>query len=178
MTITAIDVEQQGSVATIRIKPFERTQAEGSKHEDYINVHAAIAMALERFRWDDTVRIVVVTGSEDGEFYWAPGPGYYTTERLDSMNPAKRGADKWSISQGGSRITETLALIEKPVISKVNGHASSNGQSILFGSDLIVAWEDAIITENHLGMTEVLDHEGVPHGYPFGMTPGDGAGSL
>jgi len=178
MTFTAIDTERKGSVATIKIKPFEKTQAEGSKHKDFVDVHAAIGMALEEFRWDDTVRIVVVTGAEDGEFYWAPGPGYYTEERLHYMNPANRGPGKWSIGQGAARITETLALIEKPVISKVNGHASSNGQSIIFGSDLIVAWEDAIITENHLGMTEVLDEKGEPHGYPFGMTPGDGAGSL
>ena len=69
-------------------------------------------------------------------------------------------------------------MIEKPVISKVNGHASSNGQTILFGCDLIVAWEDAIIAENHLGLATVTDHDGVPHGYPFAMTPGDGAGAL
>jgi enoyl-CoA hydratase/carnithine racemase len=69
-------------------------------------------------------------------------------------------------------------MIEKPVIARLNGHASSNGQSILFGCDLIVAREDAIITENHLGLATVTDHEGVPHGYPFPMTPGDGAGAL
>src|SRR3954469_20550844 len=178
MTFTAIDLERKGSVATIKIKPFEKTQAEGSKHKDFVDVHAAIAIALAEFRWDDSVRIVVVTGAEDGEFYWAPGPGYYTEERLHYMNPANRPAGKWSIGQGAARITETLALIEKPVISKVNGHASSNGQSIIFGSDLIVAWEDAIITENHLGLEEVTDPDGVPHGYPFGMTPGDGAGAL
>jgi enoyl-CoA hydratase/carnithine racemase len=69
-------------------------------------------------------------------------------------------------------------MIEKPVIARLNGHASSNGQSILFGCDLIVAWEDAIVTENHLGLGEVTDHEGVPHGYPFPMSPGDGAGAM
>src|SRR3954451_8658705 len=117
MTFTAIDLERKGSVATIKIKPFEKTQAEGSKHKDFVDVHAAIAIALEEFRWDDSVRIVVVTGAEDGEFYWAPGPGYYTEERLHYMNPANRPAGKWSISQGAARIPETLALIEKPVIS-------------------------------------------------------------
>jgi enoyl-CoA hydratase len=178
MPFTAIDIEQEKSVATIKIKPFERTQTEGSKHPDFVDVHTAIGEALERFRWDDSIRIIVITGSEDGEFYWAPGPGYYTEEKLHYMNPANRPAGKWSHSQGAARITETLTLIEKPVISKVNGHASSNGQSIIFASDLIVAWEDAIITENHLGLTEVTDHEGVPHGYPFGMAPGDGAGSM
>ena len=94
------------------------------------------------------------------------------------MNPAARPAGRWSHEQGATRITETLALIEKPVIAKLNGHASSNGQSILFGSDLIVAWEDAIVAENHLGLGEVTDENGVPHGYPFAMVPGDGAGAL
>jgi enoyl-CoA hydratase len=178
MPFSAIELETTGQVATIKIKPFEKTVLEGAKHADFLDVHAATAQALEQWRWDDSIRIIVVTGAEEGEFYWAPGPTYYTPERLAKMNPASRKAGRWSIEQGAQRITEVLALIDKPVISKVNGHASSNGQSIIFGSDLIVAWEDAIITENHLGLTEVTDHKGEPHGYPFGMTPGDGAGAL
>jgi enoyl-CoA hydratase len=178
VTFTAIDTERDGQVVTIKIKPFERTQVEGAKHPGFVDVHTAIAVALEQVRWDDSVRIVVITGAEDGEFYWAPGPGYYGEERMKYMDPHNRPAGRWSHEQGATRITETLALIEKPVIAKVNGHASSNGQSIIFGCDLIVAWEDAIIAENHLGLGEVTDHEGVPHGYPFAMAPGDGAGAL
>src|SRR5438045_1562503 len=80
MAFTAIDVERTGPVATIKIKPFETTQAEGSKHKDFIDVHAAIGIALENFRWDDTVPIVVVTASPDGEphgypFGMTPGDG-------------------------------------------------------------------------------------------------------
>lgn len=176
--ITAIDTELRGAVAWIRIKPFERTQREGAVQKGFVDVHTAIAEALERFRWDDSVRVIVITGAEDGEFYWAPGPGYYTQQRLDAMNPINRSSGRFSFEQGATRITETLALIEKPVIARLNGHASSNGQSILFGCDMIIAWEDAIVTENHLGLGEVTDHDGVPHGYPFPMTPGDGAGSL
>jgi enoyl-CoA hydratase len=178
MTFTAIDVEQDNSVATIKIKPFERTQREGAKHKGYVDVHTAIAVALETMRWDDSVRIIIITGSEDGEFYWAPGPGYYDEQRLHYMNPANRPSGRWSHEQGAARVTEALAMIEKPVLARVNGHASSNGQSILFGCDLIVAWEDAIVTENHLGLATVTDHNGEPHGYPFPMTPGDGAGAL
>jgi len=178
MTLTAIDLDVTGAVATIKIKPFERTQAQGAGRADFVDVHTAIAEALERFRWDDGIRIVVITGAEDGEFYWAPGPGYYTQERLDRMNPLNRTSGRFSHEQGASRITETLLMMEKPVIARVNGHASSNGQSILFACDLIVAWEDAIITDNHLALGSVTDHQGVPHGYPFPMTPGDGAGAL
>lgn len=178
MAIESIATSQDGAVATIAIHPFERTQREGAKQPGFVDVHTAIAQELERLRWDDSVRIVVITGSEDGEFYWAPGPGYYDQARLDAMNPINRRSGKWSHEQGATRITETLLLMEKPVIARVNGHASSNGQSILFGCDLIVAWEDAIITENHLGLGTVTDHDGVPHGYPFPMTPGDGAGAL
>jgi enoyl-CoA hydratase/carnithine racemase len=178
MSFTAIELERAGPVATIKIKPFEATQAEGEKHPDYVDVHAAIAMALEELRWDDSIRVVVITGSQDGEFYWAPGPGYYDEARLDRMNKLKGRVAPFSRERGPHRVIETLALIEKPVIARLNGHASSHGQSILLGCDLIVAWEDAIVTENHLGMEEVKDERGVAHGYPFGMTPGDGAGAL
>jgi enoyl-CoA hydratase len=177
MPFNAVELERQPPLATIKIKPFEETQREGVKHRDYIDVHRGMALALEELRWDDAIRIIIITGSKDGEFYWAPGPGYYDQAQLDRMNPIKNRPRSWNIP-GAAHITETLALIEKPVIARVNGHASSNGQSILFGSDLIVAWEDAIITENHLGLMEVTDQDGVPHGYPFAMTPGDGAGAL
>lgn len=178
MTPTAIDLRRDGQVATILIKPFEKAQAAGAGHPDYVDVHTAIARALEALRWDDSVRIVVITGAEDGEFYWAPGPGYYTPEKMHYMDPRNRPATRWSHEQGATRITETLALMDKPVIARVNGHASSNGQSIVFGCDLIVAWEDAIITDNHLALGETTDHDGVSHGYPFAMVPGDGAGAL
>jgi enoyl-CoA hydratase len=178
MAISAIDVERSDAVATIGIKPFEETQREGSKQPGFVDVHTAIAVALEELRWDDDIRVVVITGSVDGEFYWAPALGYYSSERLAAMNPINHPPARWSHAQGAARITETLALIDKPVIAKLNGHASSNGQSILFGCDLIVAWEDAIVAENHLGMQGVTDHDGVPHGYPFAMAPGDGAGAL
>src|SRR4051794_39942308 len=102
MTFTAIDIEQNGPGATILIKPFERTQAEGAKHAGFVDVHTAIAEALERLRWDDQIRIVVITGAEDGEFYWAPGPGYYSEERMRYMNPAKRPAGRWSHEQGAT----------------------------------------------------------------------------
>jgi len=178
MPLSAIEVERAGQVATIKIKPFQETQAAGEKEPGFVDVHAAIAMALEELRWDDSIRIIVITGARDGEFYWAPGPGYYDEERLRRMNRVNGRFGRWSIERGAARIMETLMLLEKPVIARVNGHCSSNGQSILFGCDLIVAREDAIITEQHLAMQEVKDHEGVPHGYPFAITPGDGAGSL
>ncbi|MBV8086705.1 MAG: enoyl-CoA hydratase/isomerase family protein [Chloroflexi bacterium] len=175
--VTAVDLVRDGPVATIKIKPFQKTQAEGAKTPGFVDVHTAIGLALDELRWDESVRIIVITGAEDGEFYWAPGPGYYDKAMLDRLNPMNQRPGPVS-RRGAAGIMETLALIEKPVIARVNGHASSNGQSILYGCDLIVAWEDAIITENHLGMQDVTDEKGEPHGYPFGMTPGDGAGAM
>src|SRR5258705_239509 len=128
MTITAIELERAVPVATIKIKPFEATQAEGEKHRDYVDVHAAIASALEELRWDDAIRVIVITGSQDGEFYWAPGPGYYDEARLARMNKLRGRAAPFSRERGPHRVIETLALIEKPVVARLNGHASSHGQ--------------------------------------------------
>lgn len=173
---SAIGVEREPPLLTIKIEPFD-VQSAGATDSGYVDIHLAMAESLERARWDDEIRIVIITGKNDGEFYWPPPPGYYA-DRLDQMNPNNRPPGRWSHERAAIRVPEALALIEKPVIARVNGHASSNGQSIIFGSDLIVAWEDAIITDNHLGMEEVTDADGVPHGYPFGVTPGDGAGAL
>jgi enoyl-CoA hydratase/carnithine racemase len=72
-----------------------------------------------------------------------------------------------------------MTEIEKPIIAKVNGDAIGFGQSIVFGSDLIIAREDAYISDVHLGMGEVVRSEsGDTVGLPFGVAPGDGAGAL
>ncbi|WP_182481436.1 enoyl-CoA hydratase/isomerase family protein [Nocardioides immobilis] len=62
-----------------------------------------------------------------------------------------------------------MAEMEKPVIAKVNGDAVGYAQSIMFGCDLIVAREDAVVADVHLNMQDLLG---------FDTVPGDGGAAL
>jgi len=80
-------------------------------------------------------------------------------------------ARTWHNMTGVIRTHQAMAEIEKPIVAKVNGDAIGFGQSLVFGSDLIVAVEDALIADHHLGMGEIGDEIG---GHLFGTVPGDG----
>lgn len=82
----------------------------------------------------------------------------------------------WSRLQGVVRTHEALALIEKPVVAKLNGDALGFGQSVMLGCDLVVARDDAVVSDLHLAMGSVRrSSDGEPVGPPFAVVPGDGA---
>jgi enoyl-CoA hydratase/carnithine racemase len=73
---------------------------------------------------------------------------------------------------------QAMIETEKPIIAKVNGDAVGFGQSLALASDFILAREDAVISDVHLGMGEVSVAGGKQVGLPYGVVPGDGAGAL
>ena len=60
--------------------------------------------------------------------------------------------------------------MEKPVIAKVNGNAIGFGSSLAFACDFIVAAEDAVFCDHHLGMGKSIQGGRTD----FGTVPGDG----
>jgi enoyl-CoA hydratase/carnithine racemase len=65
--------------------------------------------------------------------------------------------------------------MEKPVIGRLNGDAIGFGQSLVWGCDLLVAMENAVISDSHMAQGEVTDSNGEKRGFPTAVTPGDGA---
>ena len=96
------------------------------------------------------VRVILFTGAEDGEFICAPpAPSYGKTQNIDRLvNPP----GQWSTFMGLIHTHQTMVDLEIPIIAKVNGDAIGFGQSLMFACDLIVAREDAKITDMHLAM--------------------------
>lgn len=168
--IRACDVHRDGQVATIKLTPLRETVEVGAS----VDIHWTLGSVLEELRWDDDIRIIVITGKRDGEFLIAPPTDFFGSE---AQKIRMRGIkDSWSRSQGVIRTHQALALIEKPVVAKLNGDALGFGQSIMFGCDLIIAREDAMISDMHLGMGTVRRSEdGVNVGPTYGLVPGDGA---
>ena len=68
------EVERKGPVGILKINPVERMMERSLEPDcdEFVEVHTAIAIGLEELRFDDTVRVVVITGAADDEFYSAP----------------------------------------------------------------------------------------------------------
>ena len=149
MAAQFVETETRGDVAWIYLNSF--TKAMEAADRETIDVHEAIGWALHNARYDAGVKLIVITGREDGEFYSVPPATHYATPgTLDRINPLKRPGGFAGPSHYPDAI-ETLAQIEKPVIAKVNGDVIGFGQSVLWGCDIIIAREDAVISDVHLG---------------------------
>jgi enoyl-CoA hydratase len=168
----ALKIARAGQVATIRIVPLREMLV----LDPPADVHTEMPRALEELRLDNSIRVIVLTGDHDGEFLVPPPSDYYTSTRATARLGDPYGI--WHVATGVIRCCQVLTEIEKPVIAKLNGDAIGFGQSIMLGCDLIIAREDAKISDAHLGMAEVVTSAGRKVGLPFGTVPGDGAGAL
>ena len=168
----ALQITRSGQVATIRINPLRETVL----LDPPADVHTEMPRALEELRWDNDIRVVVLTGAHDGEFLVPPTTDLYGGPQMSGRLSDPYGI--WNVASGVIRCCQVLTEIEKPVIAKLNGDAIGFGQSLVFACDLIISREDAVISDAHLGMGEVTTSAGRHVGAPFGIVPGDGAGAL
>lgn len=152
-----LEIRIEGQVAAII-----KHSAGGAKADP----HWELANAFSRLREDNSIRVIILTGEGD-KFVTMPEKSFYLTEPQKKRTVDPSGA--WRTFTGIIRCHEAMAQIEKPIVARVNGNAIGFGSSIAFASDLIVAREDVIFADTHLGMGEM---EGT--GPDFGFMPGDG----
>ncbi len=156
-------ITREGGVATIGMLPSgdaHYARQAGQEVVKYFPKHKEVGEALEELRGDNDVRVIVLTGL--GEMFFVPpsaGPG------IKAHDPG----EDWDLSVGLARTLNAIIEIEKPVIARVNGPAVAFGSSLVFACDFVVADEEALIADYHLGMGEL------PYGRPdLGVVPGDG----
>lgn len=155
---STIKVTRADGIGTIAILPTSKHRQGGAG-----SAHSELGTALTDFRFDHDIRVVVITG--DGETFYLGPPG---RPRMEGRIPG----DDWDLTQGLQHTLQTVIEMEKPVIAKVNGHASGFGASLIFACDFIIAFEDAVLGDSHLGMGE---GKHFPLGRPdSGTAPGDG----
>lgn len=136
-------------------------------------IHPELASVLTELREDDSVRVIVLTGS-DGQFKVpAPKELYEKGGRVSHLADPTRA---WQIFSAIIRCHQTMAEMEKPVVAKVNGDAIAFGSSIAFASDIIVAREDAKFMDHHMGGVFTSNYRGktLQGGHEFSSVPGDG----
>ncbi|MGW0802580.1 enoyl-CoA hydratase/isomerase family protein [Nonomuraea sp. NPDC002799] len=123
--------------------------------------HKEIGQALHWLATDEQTRVVVLTGS--AEVFVTPSKTRSVT--LKDLPPE----EDWGLMEGLRRTLLSIIDLEKPVIARVNGDAIGYGSSLVFACDFIVASQDALIGDHHLGMGDL------PYGRSdFGFVPGDG----
>jgi enoyl-CoA hydratase/carnithine racemase len=180
------EIERNGPVGIVKIHPVERMM-ERSLEEDcdeFIEVHESISISLEELRFDPSIRVVVITGSSDDAFYVVPSRAHYDNEKFRNrlrgiIAPDLRDQYRPSEARAQYRRTgnyvEQMLHYEKPIIARVNGDVIGAGQSVMWGCDMIIAREDAVVADVHTGMGEVVNGAGTAHGFPWAVSPGDGA---
>lgn len=167
-------------IATIRFRKVDK------ELEDYYEHHVSLALALESVRFDDRIRVVVIAGRDDdsGVFELGVPKGQPVPEKWDltAVNPITRpqgpGAMRgpWNLTQGIERTFQTLAFMEKPVIGKLGGSAGGFAAHAMWGCDILVAREDASVTESHISplnrrLPSMSAGDGVFAFLPLYMTP-------
>lgn len=104
--------------------------------------------ALKDVEKDKTVRVVIITGE---------GKAFCSGQDLkDAMNMPGRSF-KQSLDSGYNPIIHTMRNMPKPIICRLNGVAAGAGCSLALACDVIIAAEEASMTEIFINIGLVLD---------------------
>jgi 2-(1,2-epoxy-1,2-dihydrophenyl)acetyl-CoA isomerase len=126
----SVDLTVEGAVAKVVLNRPEKLNALSAEMRESLCDHFA------RLRYDDAVRVVVVTGA---------GRGFCSGADVDRMagqqHDLRGGRER--LQQGGHTFIRALHAIEKPTIAAVRGPAVGIGWSIALACDLVVASKTA-----------------------------------
>jgi enoyl-CoA hydratase/carnithine racemase len=159
----SILLDLAGQLATIRIR--HPKQPGGDIHWD-------LGEVLSDLRGEDSVRVIVLTGEQDGIFSVGPTTAQYRAQMAQGGELSEPHR-LWRTFAGLVRCHEAITAIEKPVIARVNGEVMGFAPAVMFGCDFVIARKDARVGDTHLALAELE-----PYGAPFGIVPGDGGMAL
>ena len=154
-------VTEEGSSATIRFKtPLMVHDKNGIPPRP--PVLRELGMAVNALRFNNQTRVIVITGKDD--VFMSPAASH------PNMRGHTPGAD-WDTMQALQYTLQQMIEAELPIIAKVNGLAKGFGSSLVFACDFILAADNAIFCDHHLGMGD----GDPPVGHAAaGIVPGDG----
>jgi enoyl-CoA hydratase len=157
----ALKFELKGEAATVTIANVDLNPTKGDGPEQD---HWQLGEFLSELRGDGRVRVVVITGP--------PGEPFHAGKHKEGGGEKPDQLDEWYDFNGIRRIHQEMAESDKIFIAKVNGDAISMGSSLVFAADIIVAREDAVIADQHMGDNgSVVPGDGGCALVPLFMTP-------
>ncbi|ELR70308.1 Enoyl-CoA hydratase [Fulvivirga imtechensis AK7] len=104
--------------------------------------------ALKQVGKDDTVRVVVLTGE---------GKAFCSGQDLKASSTQEKRSFIDSLHKRYNPIIRAMRNLPKPIICRLNGVAAGAGCSIALACDIIVAAEEAMLTEVFVNIGLVLD---------------------
>jgi enoyl-CoA hydratase len=128
MTMTVLQATRDGAVAVLEL---QRPTAKNALNEELLT---ALNTELEKLRYDDSVRAVVLTGA-DGVF--CAGADITAFDKLRAQPPL---GDRSAL---GGTIWADLGAYPKPVIAAVEGLALGGGCELALACDIVIAGESA-----------------------------------
>lgn len=160
-TYKTIKVTRSGGCATIEFTPPMLVHDKNDR-PPRPGRHRELGIALEELRFDNEVRVIVITGKDDIFCMTAPNHPHFHGHKPHST---------WDGMQSLQYTFQQVIEAEKPIIAKVNGGVKGFGSSLVFACDFIIAREDAVFCDHHLGMGDGNPPVGRPGA---GIVPGDG----
>ncbi|MFO1284949.1 MAG: enoyl-CoA hydratase-related protein [Burkholderiales bacterium] len=130
--------ERDGRVLTVVLDRPDRLNAVDAR------MHAELARVFSDCNEDDDSDVIVLTGA--GRAFCAGGDIEWMQSMID------RPAEFERTAREAKAIVGTLLDCEKPVIAKVNGHATGLGATIALFCDLIYAADTARIGDPHVSV--------------------------
>jgi 2-(1,2-epoxy-1,2-dihydrophenyl)acetyl-CoA isomerase len=125
-----VDLTVEGAVAKVVLNRPDKLNALDAEMRERLCDY------FLRLRYDDAVRVVIVTGAGRGFCSGAD------VERMGAQHHDLR-ADRERLQKGGHTFIRALHAIEKPTIAAVRGPAVGIGWSIALACDLVVASQTA-----------------------------------
>jgi enoyl-CoA hydratase len=132
---------RNGRVLTIAInRPEQRNAVNGQ-------LHTELARVFVDAQRDEDSDVVVLTGN--GAAFSAGGDLPGLLKRMEGGTPASHYERS---AREAKDIAYTMLDLEKPLICKLNGHATGLGASMALLCDIVVASEDAKIGDPHVAV--------------------------
>ena len=138
----------------------------GGGGPDVALFHTEFCDALQKLRNDDSIRIVVIRGPGDRYFL----SHFAGTEDGEPAARSSAGPRTFHYTVEAPQLIENILKMPKPVIAMVNGDALGIGATIAMACDIIIAAEDAYITDSHIASHYWQKRASVHRG----VVPGDG----
>ena len=138
-----IQIEPQGDVCLLRIN---RPEALNAMNTDVI---AELSRSIDIVGFDDSIRVVIITGSGEKSFCAGADIAY-----MVNIDPMK--AEKYATS--AQAVLNKIEKLDKPVIAAVNGFALGGGCELSMVCDMRIASSNA-----KMGQPEVTI--GIPPGW-------------
>ncbi|MFC1920175.1 enoyl-CoA hydratase/isomerase family protein [Chloroflexota bacterium] len=135
----AILYDKKSGVATITLNRPEALNA--ITRQMFIE----IGQALDDAEIDNSVSVVVMKGS--GQSFCAGVDLKFATEELKTLQ------DEQDLFRLGNKMAlEKMEGLSKPVIASVHGYCMAGGFEMMLASDLVIAAEDAVISDQHINV--------------------------